>query len=139
MQDIDAIKKEEKRKLSELKTKDSDKLKKEKEYKGAYIDQEEHVYQYRGLWVPRELWEDKELGWTEKRMMIEIMNRSIDNKMVCTTQFLADIMDLKHITAHKTLMSLLSKEYLQVVHIRKTGGRDKARRYLRINKYKYLD
>ena len=139
MQDIDAIKKEEKRKLSELKTKDSDKLKKEKEYKGAYIDQEEHGYQYRGLWVPRELWEDTDIGWTEKRMLIEILNRSIDNKMVCTTQFLADIMGLKHITAHKTLMSLLEKEYLQGVHIHKRGNHHKARRYLRINKYKYLD
>lgn len=139
MQAIEEIKKEEMRKLSELKAKDKAAEEKEREYRGEYIDQEEHVYQYRGLWVPRELWEDKEIGWSEKRMMIEILNRSIDDKMVCTTQFLADIMGLKHITAHYILNNLLKKGYLQPIPIHKWGRSDKARRYLRINKYKYLE
>lgn len=86
--------------------------------------------EFKGVWIPRELYLDKELSWTQKLLILEIDSFS-RNGLPCfiSNEHLSDHIGLGASTIEKSLKVIETKGYI-IREIRKINGR--PRRILRL-------
>jgi len=80
----------------------------------------------KGIWIPIEIWEDKNLSWKEKILLLEIDSFTTNNEdCFFSDQYISELLSISVTNANKTLSSLIQKGY--VVKTRFDG----RRRYIR--------
>ena len=87
---------------------------------------------FKGVWIPRVVWLDKNLSWVEKLLLVEI--DSLDNKDGCwaSNKYFADFFDLSKDRVSKLISSLSKKEYISVNLIYKDGTKQVEKRVITI-------
>lgn len=67
----------------------------------------------KGLWVPIEVWEAKDLSWSEKILFIEIDSfTSKEKECFISNEYIAKLLNVTETTANKVLSSLIKKGYV---------------------------
>lgn len=88
---------------------------------------------FKGVWIPKEIWLNKDLGWTEKLLLVEI--DSLDNEEGCfaTNQYFAEFFDLSKDRISKLISGLNKKGYIEVELIYKPNTKQVDKRIIRVN------
>lgn len=91
--------------------------------------------QNKGIWIPIEIWEDKNLTWNEKILFLEIDSFTTKEKdCYISNEYIAKLLGVTETSANKILSSLISKGYVVKT---KFDGR---RRFIKTNlSYNKLD
>lgn len=93
---------------------------------------------FKGIWIPKEVWLNKDLNLNEKVFLVEI--DSLDGKEGCyaSNDYFADFFNLSKNRCSEIINQLAKKEYLKVNLIYKQGTKAIEKRIININKSKYL-
>lgn len=70
--------------------------------------------EFKGVWIPKEIWLCEDLSWTEKMLLVEIDRLSQNNECFATSEYFAKFFGLKKDTISKLVSSLKSKGYIEV-------------------------
>lgn len=82
----------------------------------------------KGIWIPIEVWEDKNLSWNEKILFLEIDSyTSKDSDCYISNEYISKLLGVTETSANKILASLISKGYVVKT---KFDGR---KRYIKTN------
>lgn len=69
--------------------------------------------QTKGIWIPIEIWENKELTWNEKILFLEIDSfTSKDKDCFFSNEYIAKLLGVTENSANRILSSLISKGYV---------------------------
>jgi hypothetical protein len=85
---------------------------------------------FKGVWIPKEIWLDKQLTWMEKIVITEI--NSLDGIEGCfaSNNYLAEFFNLTAGRISQIINSLIDKKYISAEYIR--NGKEITKRVLRI-------
>jgi len=85
---------------------------------------------FKGIWIPKEIWLSKELNVMEKLFLVEI--HSLDNKDGCfaSNSYFAEFFGLKNTRVSQIVNSLIKKGFIEAKYERK--GREIVKRVLTI-------
>jgi len=88
---------------------------------------------FKGVWIPKEIWLDTTLGWSEKLLLVEI--NSLDNEEGCwaSNEYFSEFFNLSKDRISKLISSLKNKGYITVDLIYKQGTKKIEKRIVRIN------
>ena len=86
--------------------------------------------EFKGVWIPREIWLCDDLSWTEKMLLVEIDSLAQNNECFATNDYFAKFFGLKKDTISKLVSSLKSKGYIEVNLEYKEGTREIDRRII---------
>jgi hypothetical protein len=88
---------------------------------------------FKGVWIPKEIWLSTELTLQEKVMLVEI--DSLDNEDGCyaSNQYFADFLGLSKDRISRIISMLYKKGYIFVELIYKDGSKEISKRIIRIN------
>ena len=77
------------------------------------MEQEQQERQVKGIWIPIEIWKDKNLSWNEKILFLEIDSYT-SNDVDCffTNEYIAELLGINITNASKTISSLVDKGYV---------------------------
>jgi hypothetical protein len=67
---------------------------------------------FKGVWIPKDIWVDKDLTWMEKLLLVEI--NSLDNSEGCyaSNQYFAEFFNLSASRISEIVSSLVDKNYI---------------------------
>lgn len=86
---------------------------------------------FKGVWIPREIWLDDNLGWTEKMMYVEIDSLCKTNGCFASNKHFADFFGLSVGRVSKIVSSLKNKGYITVDVILKPGSKQVDKRIIK--------
>lgn len=67
----------------------------------------------KGIWIPIEIWKDKNLTWNEKILFLEIDSyTSADKDCFFSNEYISELLGISETNANKTLSSLIKKGYV---------------------------
>lgn len=67
----------------------------------------------KGIWIPIEIWKDKNLTWNEKILFLEIDSyTSREQDCFFSNEYISDLLGISETNANKTLSSLINKGYV---------------------------
>lgn len=70
---------------------------------------------FKGVWIPKEIWLDDNLGWSEKLLLVEIDSLTSNEKgCFATNDYFADFFKLSKDRISKLISSLKNKGYIEV-------------------------
>jgi|TARA_R110002033_G_scaffold170115_1_gene212162 uncharacterized phage protein (TIGR02220 family) len=89
---------------------------------------------FKGIWIPREIWVSKELSMQEKVFLAEI--HSLDNELGCiaSNAYFAEFFQLSKSSVSRIISSLVSKEMCSVMLTYKSN-KEVDKRIIRCSKY----
>lgn len=92
---------------------------------------------FKGIWIPKEIWLDKKLSWTEKLFLTEIDSLST-TKTGCyaTNEYFADFFCLSKDRVSKLISSLKNKGYVEVYLTYKDGTKQVDKRFITTRGYR---
>ncbi|MEK2534328.1 DnaD domain protein [Tetragenococcus halophilus] len=92
---------------------------------------------FKGVWIPKEIWLDKDLNWVEKVLLVEI--DSLDNDEGCwaSNSYFADFFNLSKNRISILISSLSKKGYISVDIKYKEGTKQVDKRIIK-NKHTYM-
>lgn len=92
---------------------------------------------FKGVWIPKEVWLNEELGWTEKMLLVEI--ESLDKEQGCYAKndHFAAFFGLSKDRISKLITSLNRKGYIEVKLIYKEGTKAIEKRIIRVVKNRF--
>ena len=96
---------------------------------------------FRGIWIPKEIWLNKDLSTNEKILLAEIESLGgLSNGCFASNQYLAEFFDLSKDRISKLISGLKNKGYITVELIYKEGTCEVEQRLIRIvpSSYFYL-
>ena len=131
-------KEEEEEDFKILKLKDQYNQKKYDHYKGAFVRPSEQSYQLKGLWIPIEIWKDENLNHAEMRVLVEIINRTVDDRLVFGYEWLSKICNCSIHHIYRIIDALEKKGYISIHPILSLSDNKGYIRYIKFNKFKYL-
>jgi len=86
------------------------------------MEEEKQERQVKGIWIPIEIWKDKNLSWNEKILFLEIDSYTSNEKdCFISNEYISNLLGVNITNASKTLSSLIEKGY--VVKTRFDGRR----------------
>ena len=69
--------------------------------------------QTKGIWIQIEIWEDKNLSWNERILLLEIDSFTTKDKdCFINNEYIANLLNVSETTANKILSSLIKKGYV---------------------------
>lgn len=84
---------------------------------------------FKGVWIPKEIWLDKNLNWSEKMLLVEIDSlASLEKGCFVTNEYLSDFFNLSKDRISKLISSLKNKGYIEVKLIYKQGTKQILKR-----------
>jgi hypothetical protein len=85
---------------------------------------------FKGVWIPKEIWLDSSLTWMEKLFIVEI--NSLDNEESCyaSNSYLGKFFNLSNGRVSQIIKSLIEKQYVSAEY--EMEGKEVKKRYLRI-------
>lgn len=70
---------------------------------------------FKGIWIPKEIWLDNNLTWSEKMLLVEIDSlATLEKGCIATNEYLSDFFNLSKDRISKLISSLKSKGYIEV-------------------------
>ncbi|MEK4702026.1 DnaD domain protein [Solibacillus sp. FSL R7-0668] len=92
---------------------------------------------FKGVWISKEIWLAKDLGWSEKLLLVEI--DSLDGEQGCfaSNEYLANFFGLSKDRISKMVSSLKKKGYITVQVFYKEGTKQIDKRVIRLNRQPY--
>ncbi|WP_341320852.1 helix-turn-helix domain-containing protein [Solibacillus sp. FSL H8-0523] len=98
---------------------------------------EQHNRAFKGVWISKEIWLAKDLGWSEKLLLVEI--DSLDGEQGCfaSNEYLANFFGLSKDRISKMVSSLKNKGYISVQVFYKEGTKQIEKRVIRVNRQPY--
>ena len=92
-----------------------------------------------GVWIPREVWLNKDLSTNEKVLLADIASLGgMSNGCFATNQYLADFFGLSKDRISKLISSLKNKGYITVELVYKEGTYEVEQRLIKIIPYSYF-
>jgi hypothetical protein len=85
---------------------------------------------FKGVWIPKEIWLDKNLSWSEKNLLVEIDSLAKNNSCFATNEYLAEFFSLSKDRISKLITSLKNKGYVEVNLIYKDGTKQIEKRII---------
>lgn len=77
------------------------------------METEQKERQVKGIWIPIEIWKDKNLTWNEKILFLEIDSfTSKDKDCFFSNEQISELLGISETNANKTLSSLINKGYV---------------------------
>ena len=94
---------------------------------------------FRGIWIPKEIWLSKDLSANEKILLAEIdsLGGSSDG-CFASNQYFADFFDLSKDRISRLVSGLKNKGYITVELIYKEGTCEVDKRIIKLNPYSYF-
>ena len=78
---------------------------------------------FKGIWIPAKIWLDKDLGWVEKVLLVEIDSLSSNGKPCwATNRYFAEFFGLSERTISRYINGLKSKKMIKITDKTSTGG-----------------
>lgn len=95
--------------------------------------------EFRGIWIPKEIWLSKDLSTNEKILLAEIdsLGGSSDG-CFASNQYFADFFDLSKDRISRLVSGLKNKGYITVELIYKEGTCEVDKRIIKLNPYSYF-
>lgn len=90
---------------------------------------------FKGVWIPKNIWINTELSWIEKLFLVEIDSLDNDSHCYASNSYFADFFQLSKARCTQVIKSLEGKGYLTIFLERK--GKQVIKRILVINRDKY--
>lgn len=89
---------------------------------------------FKGIWIPREIWEMTDLNWTEKILLVEIDSLDVDGQgCYASNEYLAKFLGVSKERLRKLVYKLTEAGYLRSEITYKDGGNEVDKRYLWAN------
>ncbi|MEK5331523.1 DnaD domain protein [Lysinibacillus sp. FSL W8-0992] len=92
---------------------------------------------FKGVWIPKEIWLAKDLGWSEKVLLVEIDSLDGENGCFASNEYLADFFKLSKDRISKMISSMRDKGYITVQLVYKEGTKQIEKRIIRIVRQPY--
>lgn len=94
---------------------------------------------FKGIWIPKEIWLNRQLNIYEKVLIVEI--DSLDNKNGCFAKnnHFMNLINKSERQVQRLIKNLVDKEYIKVKLIYKNGSKEIESRILKTNKNKFYD
>lgn len=89
---------------------------------------------FKGIWIPREVWLDKNLTIHEKVMLVEIDSLDNENGCFARNQHFSEFLGVSERRVQTIIASLKDKGLISVEFIRKKGSKEIESRVLRVSK-----
>ena len=71
--------------------------------------------EFKGMWIPRDIWLNNDLSWTEKLLLVEIDSlSSLEKGCFATNEYFAEFFSLSKDRMSKLITSLKNKGYIEV-------------------------
>ena len=94
---------------------------------------------FRGIWIPKEIWLSKDLSTNEKILLAEIESLGgLSNGCFASNQYFADFFDLSKDRISRLVSGLKNKGYITVELIYKEGTCEVDKRIIKLNPYSYF-
>lgn len=77
---------------------------------------------FKGVWIPKQIWLDKELTWMEKLVLVELESLDNENGCFASNKYLAEFFQVSKPRITQIIKSLEKKGRLKV-HLQKEGKR----------------
>ena len=91
---------------------------------------------FKGVWIPKEIWLDEELSWMEKLFLTEIDALVTNGECFATNEHFAKFFKLSKDRASKIISSLAKKEYIEIKLVYKEGTKQIQKRIITTVGYK---
>lgn len=88
---------------------------------------------FKGVWIPKEIWLNKELNWVEKVLLVEIDSLDNDEGCFATNSYFAEFFDLSKDRISKLISSLKTKGYIEVELIYKPNSKQVDKRVIKVD------
>ena len=95
------------------------------------MDKEER--EFKGLWIPKEIWFDTNLTWSEKLLFVEIDSFNKKGSCFAGNQYFADFFNLSKDRISKLVSSLKNKGYIDISFVYKPNSKQIEKRIININ------
>jgi len=86
---------------------------------------------FKGIWIPKEIWLDNDLGWSEKLLLVEICSLDCENGCFASNEYFANFFNLSKGRISKIISELVKKGYLISTISYKKGSKQIDKRVLR--------
>lgn len=98
---------------------------------------EQYNRAFKGVWISKEIWLAKDLGWSEKLLLVEI--DSLDGEQGCfaSNEYLANFFGLSKDRISKMVSALKKKGYINVEVYYKEGTKQIEKRVIQVNRQPY--
>ena len=84
---------------------------------------------FKGIWIPKEIWLDNNLTWSEKMLLVEIDSlATLEKGCIATNEYLSDFFNLSKDRISKLISSLKAKGYIEVKLVYKKGTKQILKR-----------
>lgn len=87
---------------------------------------------FKGIWIPRHIWFNEDLGGLEKVLLAEIDSFDIGEGCTANNQYFADFLKISKTWASKLISNLQKKKYITIEMKYKKGTKELDKRILRV-------
>jgi hypothetical protein len=88
---------------------------------------------FKGVWVPKDIWLSEELGWSEKLLFVEIDSLAKNGECFASNDYFAKFFGLSKDRISKMVTSLKRKSFISVELVYKPGSKEIDKRIIRTN------
>lgn len=86
---------------------------------------------FKGVWIPKEIWLDNNLGWSGKLLLVEIERLLTENGCSASNEYFAKFFNLSKDRISKIITELIKKGYITSTLIYKNGTKQIEKRVIR--------
>ena len=91
--------------------------------------------QFKGIWIPKEIWLEKNLSLQEKVILVEIDSLEGEEGCYASNKYFANFFGLTNGRVSQIISSLVEKNYLEIDYVK--DGKQILKRILRIKRPPY--
>lgn len=87
---------------------------------------------FKGIWIPKDIWFDKVLSWSEKLMLVEIDSLDCGDGCYASNEYFMDFFSLSESRVSHIISGLKKKGYIEIEMTYKTGTRAIDKRIIKL-------
>lgn len=91
---------------------------------------------FKGVWIPKEIWLNEELGWTEKLLLVEIDSLQKNGECFATNEYFAKFLSLSKDRISKLISNLKKLGYIEVKIVYKHNSKQIDKRIITTRGYR---
>ena len=91
---------------------------------------------FKGVWIPKNIWLDNNLGWTEKLLLIEIDSLVTNGECFASNQYFASFFNLSKDRISKIISELNKKGYIELKMVYKKDSKQIEKRIITTKGYR---
>jgi hypothetical protein len=86
---------------------------------------------FKGVWIPKEIWLNEDLGWSEKLLLVEIDSLAKNGECFASNEYLGKFLRLSKKRVSELITDLNRRGYLTVDLVYKEGTKEVEKRVIR--------